>query len=458
MGQSTPVRAPTARTPGSGSRKRRHIVVCGCSRGGTTLLYNMLRSTLVGATCPPQERPALKYIFNRSPLLVTKRPLDILSAGEIIRKLKPFKAVDFVIVIRDPRALVSSRHSSAPDQPFQGFDYQMWVGKTASAYVKPGVLAVYDAIDALTSADGVSSVVVRYEDLVSDPDKVQADLSRSLDLEMAGRFQDFHRAEIPADLTRALNGVRPVEAANAESWRTGARLQRVCEQFRRAPDMLSILTRWGYEADDAWLDLACGREPGFTAGTIVAMAPESETTGAAIDRLKTSIGAWNAGGAFKSVTCGTADGLDRLIDARRALRGPLLCVTPDAIFRADPWPYVAEVSADLGAFVDSQGGFHAETLVLNDTPGAEQALTLWRDTCRGGVGSWSDGLEQLVAASASPRDRTFSFHRLPVNLCWLPHVREPYVHGAPVIEHTRRLDRPGAARRLLGAFDRYRPA
>lgn len=59
-------------------KKQTHLVICGCSRSGTTLLYNMVRySAPETIHMPPREQFGVRTRHVTAPGIITKRPLDI---------------------------------------------------------------------------------------------------------------------------------------------------------------------------------------------------------------------------------------------------------------------------------------------------------------------------------------------------------------------------------------------
>ena len=88
--------------------------------------------------------------------------------------------------------------------------------------------------------------VVRFEDLVSDPDNVQKFFER-IGVEFNGKpFSDFHNN--PKFRNRkGLNGLRPVDPENIGKWSLPENRDRIIEQFTAAPQMHDILRIYGYE-------------------------------------------------------------------------------------------------------------------------------------------------------------------------------------------------------------------
>lgn len=426
------------------SPRARQIVICGNSRGGTTLFYNMVRATARDAFMPPSEKRAVKFRHDFHPLIITKRPLDVFDVEEIERRVGPFKDLHFVFVVRDPRSLVSSRHNSVPNDFFQGFDQTYFVSKNGNSFTKPGVVACFEAIDKAVADERISSTVVRYEDLIRDPDAVQQSLSQALGIAWNGRFSEFHQSEIPAALKTALNGVRPVDQAGIDAWRKGERARRVVQQFTLEPKLFSILERWGYETDRSWFDRLLeehpvetakrGRIVGFyTSGTFYEQEAHRMRASAERLALDVELAAFESTGSW----VGNASLKARFLrEQRRKHRGPLLYVDVDSVFHTDPWPYLDTKDGDLAIYVSPAGEMLSGTILINDTPGAAELLDLWAAGIEQRPEAWDQRvLQELVEteeARASPR---FKIQRLPSRFCWIFDSTGPAPYDRAVIEH-----------------------
>jgi len=245
-------------TPGG-----RHVVICGYSRSGSTLLYAMLRACLPGFSYPDGEAAAEAFVAAPGDH-VTKRPFDVFAIGRVLAANAAGKRIDVLVNIRDPRAVLTSRHSEVPDDHFCDADLQ-WgfsTGRGAFRRASPGLLPTHNAVCALLAdpPPGVSvAMPVRYEELVADPLRVQRRLARRLGLSFSGRFDEFHGRGVPAPMLGALNGLRPPDASRLEAWLAPEHRARLLDQFGRFPALLDVVRAYGYEADDAWLaDLAGG--------------------------------------------------------------------------------------------------------------------------------------------------------------------------------------------------------
>lgn len=232
----------------------RHVVVCGYSRAGTTMFYNMLRTTVTNFRFLDRERPARVVIGTSPDDYVTKRPLDIFDVDSILAANTFSKRVTCIILIRDLRSVVTSFHQSVPDDYFIGFDQQYFIGDGKASYTNPGVLQIHAAIIRTWGRRDIGKVILRYEDILKDMDNVQAQLGRAIGFTYQGAFGDFHRHETPAGLERALNVRRPPDTGNIDSWRSPRHRQRIRDQFLRCPRLFDLLRHYGYETDDSWFE------------------------------------------------------------------------------------------------------------------------------------------------------------------------------------------------------------
>ena len=174
-------------------------------------------------------------------LYLSKKPPDTTRIG------RAFRADDetfLVAMLRDPRAVVTSRHPSRPDVYFRGFRH--W----------------RDCARAIRNLEPhPRCLVVRFEDLVTEPDAVQAAIERRFAfLERRARFSDYPAGvETGERAGRSLGGVRPLDASRIAGWK--GHLPRIRAQLDAHPDMARCLVEFSYEPDTAWTALLEGIGP-----------------------------------------------------------------------------------------------------------------------------------------------------------------------------------------------------
>lgn len=216
-----------------------HIVICGFPRSGTTLFQLMIESCVAEIKTFGRERRALefaKYGRRTHACVMTKRPKDIF----LIQELRDFYAshpaeVQFIVMHRDPRAVLTSVHFSRPSEYFV----------TANQWQH-----IYRHWKWAATANDVLSI--RYEDVVCGPDFVESQFARITGCEMTRPFRDFHQ-NVPAGFDdRALNGLRELDESNVLRWREACHRDRIRSLLRELPELPDVLIEMGYEADDSW--------------------------------------------------------------------------------------------------------------------------------------------------------------------------------------------------------------
>lgn len=221
-----------------GTPLERQIVICGFPRSGTTLLQLLLESCTRNLGCFGKERRALEIASagRRSHAIVlTKRPKDIFLIPEIAdwHRNNGSQAL-FILMHRDPRAVLTSKHFSSPRQYYLNcsdwrFFHQHWEW---SGY-RSDVLSV------------------SYETLTSSPATVQNQINQFAGLEADCSFLDF-KARVPRHFDlRALNGLRQTETSRISSWNAPEHAQRITQIYHELPDLPDILTNMGYQQHSA---------------------------------------------------------------------------------------------------------------------------------------------------------------------------------------------------------------
>jgi hypothetical protein len=240
----------------SRQHKSTHIVVTGYSRSGTTMFYNMLRTSVANYEFMDHEYPAALAVRIDNRSRITKRPLDIFCLDSIQADNKYDKNLYLLICIRDIRSLVTSFHKSVPDDYFIGYDYQYFISRDGQfSYTNPGIIATHNAIlNALQSQYFQKKILIKYEDMLKNPKDLQDLLAKEIGFEYKDNFENFYKKSIPPELLGPLNTVRPIDTTRIESWKNTKHFQRIKSQFTRCPDLFDILIQYGYEKDRSWYE------------------------------------------------------------------------------------------------------------------------------------------------------------------------------------------------------------
>jgi len=219
-----------------------HIVILGQSRSGTTLFYSLLRDNVLNYKFYETELSA-KSVDKGIDNVVTKRCLDVFETI----KLEPKERYRFIAMIRDPRSVLTSKHTSVPTDYFCDWDLQYQVSENRVVKRIPGYIPIYNALRTLKDV-----LLVRYEDMILYPEELQRGLSTIFGFEYSGSFRDYGIKDQPDHFKLALNGVRPLDNSGFNSWRKHP--DRIKDQFNRCPQLFDILIEYGYESDKEWIN------------------------------------------------------------------------------------------------------------------------------------------------------------------------------------------------------------
>lgn len=221
---------------------RVHVVGC-APRSGTTLMHALLTQAYGLAGAGDHERSLVAPPPGPGPGC-TKTPHELALAAALLRG---WPALHVVYLRRDPRDVITSRHRRHPQ-----------------VYWTP--LRIWRRNEALVQRWQAHPRVhvVRFEDLVRDGARVQADLERAIPL--PPRLRDFaaypwtaSHAGTPAlhaGAVEALGAIRPLADDGIGRWRN--HLPRVKGQIAQHGPITADLMRLGYEANAAWERLLDG--------------------------------------------------------------------------------------------------------------------------------------------------------------------------------------------------------
>ena len=222
--------------------KRIHIVALS-PRTGTTLLAECMVACLNIDGFEAHEASVTRIRTGKE-IYLTKRPTELLSVRPRLL-LDPHFYV--ICMMRDPRDVIASRHGKHPEH--------YWVPLRVWKQRLP-------AFRRLITHERV--LVVRYEDLVTDPDATQQRLRDRLPFLAANHaFSAFHALAAPSgDSLSALGGLRQFDRSSVGNWRN--HLPRVAGQLLQHGPLTDELIESGYERDDSWLSVLDGVQPDFT--------------------------------------------------------------------------------------------------------------------------------------------------------------------------------------------------
>lgn len=223
----------------------KHIHIVGLSpRSGTTLIAELINSCFnIDGYCEHEST-----VFSKP-----DRPVDIFctKAPNQVRYMKRAMQIDpdlwCICMARDPRDVVVSRHKKHPDRYWTPL--RVW----------------HEHFQTSRSLVGHSRfIMVKYEDLVSDPDAIQQQLMAHMPfLHKQCDFSAFYKNANPSEKSlRAMNGVRKTTTSRIGNWR--AHKERLQGQLAQHGPVSDELIELGYESNREWIKELDGIEADLT--------------------------------------------------------------------------------------------------------------------------------------------------------------------------------------------------
>ncbi|WP_136634735.1 hypothetical protein [Pseudooceanicola onchidii] len=233
----------------------RHLLVTGQSQAGSSLLYSMLQRALRDFNIPGPEFPA-RAVIHMPGNTCSRRGHDLFDFDRIVAAAEGRKRLDAIVMLRDPRDILTSYDARLPDDYVCAADRSYFVNAQGGPQqILPGVLEIHAQIAALAASDSLPQgvILLKYEHLVDEPRRVQNLLADCLELTFDGDFSQYHPREI-ATHGPELTGVRPADAPREARWRLAYHRDRIIDQFTRFPALHQIVEDLGYEEDRSWFD------------------------------------------------------------------------------------------------------------------------------------------------------------------------------------------------------------
>jgi hypothetical protein len=152
------------------------------------------------------------------------------------------KSYYVIYVLRDPRAVMTSRHPSHT-VPYT-FGFQEWYTN-------------YKACMSLS--DQINVCLVRYKDLLLNPVGVQEHVSNKFGLPQKAPFDECaHRVPTHGlrrwkDMDFEMGGARPLDPQKITRWQRPQYRETIRQQLATCPEMVDVLVQLGFEEDDSWI-------------------------------------------------------------------------------------------------------------------------------------------------------------------------------------------------------------
>lgn len=185
-----------------GDKPLKRIFVMGCGRSGTWLL-TALMTTFADTMVISRELPVENFGLLRTDLstLVLKRDWESYMRIERIPD-----SIGIAYIVRHPFDVLTS-HNPMSDRAYH-IEPHRWLGE---------MLALQYLID----TQRPNARLVRYEDLVAEPEAVQAGLGEVFGLEIAAPATALSETFRPSpEATAAMHGVRPIDRNSVGRYKT----------------------------------------------------------------------------------------------------------------------------------------------------------------------------------------------------------------------------------------------
>ena len=207
----------------------------GCPKTGTTLMYHLIGSGFDGIQLLKRpDRNREEVLIKEGASFVTKCP--IVEAED---RRAADASVRIVCMVRHPYATLISKHIHASRK-----------AKTRGCYHNmPGhILRGYQIASDLVLRD--RAIVVRFEDLLVDPNRIQLELSVDWAMKPSHLFSEAHDHfdwEDPEAL--AMHGKRKMDLSRLRPWEHAHQedLQHIRENF--GPEMKAAAALFGYDPE-----------------------------------------------------------------------------------------------------------------------------------------------------------------------------------------------------------------
>ena len=219
--------------------KQIHIV--GCSpRSGTTLLHEAIITCFEIDAHYEHEKRFNHTRALRGQTLVSKRPKDTQFMPSVLKLVPQFWVI---YLLRDPRDVVVSKHARSTKYYS---NIRLW--REQHEY-------------ATQMIEHPRFHLVKYEDLVKDPNRVQQEIMKKIPwLIKQHDFSNYHlHATVSDSSASAMHGVRPISPTSLRQWEEN--LPRLKKQIKLHGSLTPDLIRCDYEADDAWESILDNVEP-----------------------------------------------------------------------------------------------------------------------------------------------------------------------------------------------------
>jgi hypothetical protein len=204
------------------------ILICGCARSGNTLMFSLIDTgfeNIVKVKGGPWGEQVPKEVVEGK-VIVGKFPRKA-------SRLHKLMADDLGIIymMRDPRDVLVSKHFERPRTYWTSFE--RWI-RTATV--------------ALEYKDHPNVLLLKYEDLITKPNKAQKAMAEKFNLEAARKFEHCYESFDTNDKYNAktMNGIRPLDKSRIGVWKDGYLNEKFINRLMKNSEMTDLMKRFDY--------------------------------------------------------------------------------------------------------------------------------------------------------------------------------------------------------------------
>jgi hypothetical protein len=218
-----------------------HVVICGFPASGTTLLQLMLENGLPHAKHFGKERSgwrAATHSLRNHEIMISKQPADMLRMAPLREFYRYRRArLRTLLMLRDPRDLLTTQRRDTTELAYGGSSLE-WRN---------------DHQHFIRESERPDTLVVRFEDLITDVAGQQDRIEKFLNLKMSVNFAEYLSVQRNDFDTTTLRGLRPLDRSRIARWREPIHRPRIMQVLRELPELPEVLRELGYEQNDEWM-------------------------------------------------------------------------------------------------------------------------------------------------------------------------------------------------------------
>jgi hypothetical protein len=223
----------------------RGIYIQGCARSGNTLIRELCGSAFQGVELVKLTKDtaecSLAHLISLLPQtgsadktvrVASRNYENSLAMDRDLLRANP--QVKVLWMLRDPRDILTSIHANQPDKYYV----------TPDRLIKS--LQLYQQFEKEPQV-----LVVRYEELVGNPDAMQARIAESCHLTVSRPFREAYKF-FPKfhENVRAMHSIRPIDTKSVQKWRSNPVHQKhLAETLAAHPEIIPLARQCGYDLE-----------------------------------------------------------------------------------------------------------------------------------------------------------------------------------------------------------------